>query len=398
MKNLNEAKERLSVLTTLMLSGPDGYPRPFYGQFLMRMNKIWTDKIPTAGVSITDTVNFYINPDFLLKLNVQEAMDLIEHEILHVVYLHPLRSKELGDDHNSSNHKLHNVAADAKVNEGLKHITVNQGVTTQRLNDQLKQKGSKDVLHPDDSSEQYYWILKKNQDIDDEDGSGYGESLDDHGQWSESVANEAMAKAVVSQTGNAAAQAAGIGNTPSEMLKQLQRLSKSLVNWKQQLRQFFANALKHDHMRTRNRRNRRYGLLQSGKKKKQKLKIAMCMDSSGSVSDEAFAQIFSELDSITASGDVEVICIDADCQVAAVYDYKKGMKAERKGGGGTAYNPAINKSKELKVDGIIYAGDMDSADTPENPKMPFLWLVINSQSKPPGDFGKTVYVTTGEER
>lgn len=396
MINLNEAKEALSTVKTLMISGPAQFERPFYGQFLMRMNVQWTDKVPTAGVSITDTLNLYINPTFFLGLNLLEKIDLIEHEILHIVYMHPLRSKELGDEINNANHKMHNIAADAKVNENLKEITKNIGVTLQRLNDALQKQGSKDVLMQSDSSETYYWTLKKNQEISDED-SGYGE-VDDHGTWQESVANEAMAKAVVSKIGNEASQAAGIGSTPSEILKQLQKLSKSLVNWKQQLRQFFANALKHDHERTRNRRNRRYGLLQSGRRKKQKLRIAMCMDSSGSVSDEAFTQIFSELDVITASGDVEVVCIDADCQVAAVYDYKKGMKAERRGNGGTAYSPAIKKAMELGVDGIVYAGDMDSADTPENPKMPFLWLVINSQSNPPGNFGKTVYVNTrGEE-
>lgn len=392
MQNLNQAKEALSTVITLMLSGPSQFERPWYGQFIMRMNVQWTEKVPTAGVSITDTLNLYINPTFFLSLNLLEKIDLIEHEILHIVYLHPIRSKELGDDINSSNHKLHNVAADAKVNEGLKEITKNMGVTLQKLNDALKKQGSSDVLQPQESSENYYWTLKKNQEISDEE-SGYGE-IDDHGSWGESVANEAMAKAVVAKAGNEATQAAGIGNTPQDVLKQLQKLSKSLVNWKQQLRQFFANALKAEYERTRNRRNRRYGLLQSGKKKKQKLRIAMCMDSSGSVGDESFAQVFSELESIVSNGDIEVVCIDADCQVAAVYDYKKGMKVERRGNGGTAYTPAINKAKELKVDGIIYAGDMDAADTPENPKMPFLWLVINSKSNPPGNFGKTVYVET----
>jgi predicted metal-dependent peptidase len=235
--------------------------------------------------------------------------------------------------------------------------------------------------------------MKKNQDVND-DSSGYGETVDDHTPWAESTANEAMAKSIVAKTGNEASQAAGIGNTPEEMLRQIQKLSKSLVNWKQQLRQFFANALKADHEKTRNRRNRRYGLLQSGRRKKQKLKIAMCMDSSGSVDDASFAQVFSELDSIVASGDVEVICLDADCQVAAIYDYKKGMKAERKGNGGTAYSPAITKAVELGVDGIIYGGDFDCADTPENPKMPFLWLGINTKSPAPAKFGKVIYVDT----
>lgn len=393
MEGLKQAKEKYSMVIATMLTHSE-YQRPFYGQFLLRVNLQWTDKIPTAGVSITDGINLYINPKFWNELSFMMAMEVLEHEVMHVVYLHPLRMKEIGDELNQENAKLHNIAADAKINENLPEIR-DEGrfVSIKKINDELKSKGSSDQLTATDNSESYYWIMKKNQDVDD-DSSGYGETVDDHTPWAESTANEAMAKSIVAKTGNEASQAAGIGNTPEEMLRQIQKLSKSLVNWKQQLRQFFANALKADHEKTRNRRNRRYGLLQSGRRKKQKLKIAMCMDSSGSVGDESFAQVFSELDSIVASGDVEVVCLDADCQVAAVYDYKKGMKAERKGGGGTAYQPAISKALELKVDGIVYAGDFDSSDTPQKPSVPFLWLGINTKSPPPANFGKVVYVET----
>lgn len=393
MEGLKQAKEKYSMVIATMLTHSE-YQRPFYGQFLLRVNLQWTDKIPTAGVSITDGINLYINPKFWNEIPFLMAMEVLEHEVMHVVYLHPLRMKEIGDELNQENAKLHNIAADAKINENLPEIR-DEGkfVSIKKINDELKSKGSSDQLIATDNSESYYWIMKKNQDLND-DSSGYGETVDDHTPWAESTANEAMAKSIVAKTGNEASQAAGIGNTPEEMLRQIQKLSKSLVNWKQQLRQFFANALKADHEKTRNRRNRRYGLLQSGRRKTQKLKIAMCMDSSGSVGDASFAQVFSELDSIVASGDVEVVCLDADCQVAAIYDYKKGMKAERKGGGGTAYQPAISKSLELNVDGIIYAGDFDSSDTPEKPGVPFLWLGINTKSPPPANFGKVVYVET----
>lgn len=392
MQNLTQAKEALSTTISLMLSGPSQFERSWYGQFIMRMKVEWTEKIPTAGVSITETLNLYINPTFFLSLDLLEKIDLIEHEILHIVYLHPLRSKELGDDMNSSNHKLHNIAADAKVNEGLKNITQNIGVTLDRLNDALKKQGSNDVLNAQDSSENYYWTLKKNQEIPDED-SGYGQ-IDDHGSWGESVANEAMAKAAVAKAGNEATQAVGIGNTPQDILKQIQRLSKNLVNWKQQLRQFFANALKADFERTRNRRNRRYGLLQSGRKKKQKLNIACLLDSSGSVGDEQFTQFFSELDAIVGSQDVEVTIIEADTQVSAVYPYKKGMEIVRHSCGGTLYQGAIDKAKEIRVDAAILFGDFDSADTPTNPGFPFLWVGVNTKSQPPGNFGRAIYIET----
>ena len=389
-----KARDYYRTIVGMMIS-MDTYGKNFFGQFLMQMRVQWTDKVPTAGVSITDGLNLYINPVFWNTLEPLMAMEILEHEIEHIIYMHPLRMKQIGDVVNPQNQKLHNIAADAKINEKLPTIRDDgRFVSIKRINDELAQKGSSDRLVDTESSENFYWTMKKNQDVNDDDMSGYGEVVDSHDQWSESIQNEAMAKQMVTKAGNDAVRAAGIGNVPKEILEQIQRLSASLVNWKQQLRQFFANALKADWEGSRSRRNSRTGILQPGKRKKQKLKIAMCMDSSGSVSNESFAQVFAELDAIMKAGNVEIVCIDADCEVAAAYDYKKGMKAERRGSGGTAYSPAINKARELKVDGIIYAGDMDAADTPENPKMPFLWLVVNSQSKPPGNFGKTVYVET----
>lgn len=393
MENLNEAKQKFSAVVSLMLSGPKEFERPFYGQFLLRLNTQWTEKIPTAGVSITDKINLYINPTFFMSLPLMMAIEVLEHEIMHVVYLHPLRMKGLGDDVNSGTAKLHNIAADAKINHHLPEISADgRFVTTKRINDELRSKGSTDVLKDDDTSEVFYWIMKKNQEPEDDDTSGYGETVDDHDMWQESTANEAVAKSIVAKAGNEASQAAGIGNTPHEMLKEIQRLSKSLVNWKQQLRQFFANALKADHEKTRNRRNRRYGLLQSGRRKKQKLNIACMLDSSGSVGDAQFTQFFAELDSIVASQDVEVTIIEADTEVSAVYAYKKGMEIKRHSCGGTLYQGAIDKAKELKVDAGILFGDFDSADNPVSPGFPFLWVGVNTNSKPPGDFGKVIYI------
>jgi hypothetical protein len=40
---------------------------------------------------------------------------------------------------------------------------------------------------------------------------------------------------------------------------------------------------------------------------------------------------------------------------------------------------------------------MDAADTPSDPKVPFLWVSVNSNQKPPAEFGKIIYVETEEK-
>jgi predicted metal-dependent peptidase len=148
--------------------------------------------------------------------------------------------------------------------------------------------------------------------------------------------------------------------------------------------------------RSRSRRNKRFGILQPGSRKKPEVKIAVCLDSSGSVSDRSFQQFFAEVDVISQMG-IEITIIDADCGVAAVYEYDRKKPVQRFGNGGTAYGPAINKAKELGVDGIIYFGDGDASDTPADPKIPFLWAIVGNQ-QPPANFGRIVRVIEQESK
>lgn len=399
---LNTAKGALGLAVNCLLSPPGSYGRSgdkaFYANFLMRMNLVWTNKIPTAGVSVTDRINFYVNPHFLLKLNIAEQMELIIHEIEHIVYLHPMRSKKMGLG--NKDHKLFNIAADANINIPLTELTKNLGVTIERLNEQLQQLGSKYRIDEKDHAEVHYEKLKLiQQEMKDKgqgmpDGNGEDGDCDDHSAWEESIENEELAKAVVKEASNKAAEATGAGNIPNHIARELADMNKASVNWQRQMQQFAVRTLKFEHERTRNRRNRRTGLLHQGKKKKPKVKLVVCCDSSGSVSDASFTQFFAEINAIVALG-IEVTVIDADCGVAAIYEYDKKKKVQRHGNGGTAYAPAINKAKELKADGIIYFGDMDSSDTPENPKIPFLWAVVGSQN-PPADFGRVIRVIERE--
>lgn len=396
---LNDAREALSLATMLLLSpygsSGRGGDKAFYANFLQRMNVEFSDKLPTAGVNITDKINFYINPHFFLELGVaggSEQQELIIHEVEHIVYFHPLRSKELTHG-NANDHKLYNIAADANINIPLKRLTENLGVTIERINEEMKKKGvkGKDLLSAEDASDVHYWKLKAFQEEHGEPQMGEGE-IDDHSLWEESEANEELAKAVVKEATNKAAEATGIGNCPNHIVTQLGEMNKSLVNWKRELQQFAVRTMKFNRENTRTKRNRRTGFFNPGKRKEPQVKLVVCCDSSGSVSNESFTQFFAEIDKIVTMG-VEVTVIDADCGVAAVYDYKRNKTGvQRYGNGGTSYSPAIEKAKSLKADGIIYFGDMDASDVPKNPNIPFLWAIVGTQ-KPPAEFGRKVYIT-----
>lgn len=362
----------------------------YYGMFLTKMRRSWNNpRVPTAGVNITSTVNLFINAKFWLEQTHQQRVDILKHEVDHILYLHPVRTAaHVGADQRYF--KLMNVAQDAHINEPLKSLH-GFGVTIEKINKELAEKGSDTRLVYGDTTEVHFEKMK--EVVEKMESGDAGELVDDHGIWQESEQNEMLARTVVQNVANSTANSVGAGNLPQNVQQALANLNKSLVNWKSQLRHFFVNSIRYDKTSARSRRNRRYGLKQPGKKKDQRLHVAVCLDSSGSVGNDQFAQFFAEMDKIHDMG-VQLTVIDADADVQAVYPYKKGTPPTRHGGGGTYYQPAISKALELEVDGILYFGDFDSADNPTDPKVPFLWVGVNTQQKPPGDFGKTIYVET----
>ncbi len=396
--DLSKAKESLSIVTTLLISPGENAswgksPKTFYAHFLMRMNVQYTDRVPTAGVSVTDKLNLYINPLFWNSLTTIQQMELVEHEVEHIVFMHPLRAKNfIGTEKNvSGRHKCANIAMDANINENKPNLCKDNGVTIARLNEELKKMGSKERLDIKDPWEVHYpKLMQAAQDNPEKGEGGFGDSTDDHSVWEESTDSKEVAEAIIKDAANKAQQATGIGNMPTDMLREISNMNKATINWKRELRQFFVNSLKYDFEKTRSRRNRRYGLIQPGRRKKPNLNIAVCVDSSGSVSEESFSQFFAEIADISKMG-VDITILDADCEVQSVYKFDPKKKVQRTGMGGTAYSPAINKAKELGVDGIIYFGDFDCADTPTNPGVPFLWAGVGNQPAP-ASFGRVIRV------
>ena len=369
----------------------------YYGMFVTKMRLSWDNpRVPTAGVNITTKVNLYINSLFWLKMTHEQRRDILIHEVDHILYLHPVRtSSSVGS--NPQLARVMNVAQDVHINEPLTSLH-EFGCTVKKLNEDIAKKGKSIRLEHGDHTEVHFEKLREafKEELKEGKGDGMGDTIDDHNIWGEGEMNETLARTVVQEAANRTASQVGAGNIPQNVQQALSALNKSKVNWKQQLRHFFVNSIRYDKTSARSRRNRRYGLLQPGKKKDQRLHVAVCLDSSGSVGNDQFCQFFAEMDKIHDMG-IQLTVIDADADVQAVYAYKKGTPPERHGGGGTYYQPAIAKALELEVDGILYFGDMDAADTPSDPKVPFLWVSVNSNQKPPAEFGKIIYVETEEK-
>lgn len=85
---------------------------PFYGLFLMMLNKKFDKKFPTAGVS-KNGINYQltIGEDFWNNLNDDWRLGVLKHELLHISFFHLERHGEFPDK------KMANVAMDLEINQ-----------------------------------------------------------------------------------------------------------------------------------------------------------------------------------------------------------------------------------------------------------------------------------------
>jgi predicted metal-dependent peptidase len=88
------------------------FDEPFYGLFLLSLNKSWDERLPTAGVSLNGiNFNLIINPTFWASLSELHKKGLLKHELLHIAFFH------LTDYGHLYNKEVANIAMDLEINQ-----------------------------------------------------------------------------------------------------------------------------------------------------------------------------------------------------------------------------------------------------------------------------------------
>jgi len=314
------------------------------------------------------------NESFLNNLSVSHVKGVIKHELLHLIIGHLAYMK--------SNARAKNVAMDCAINQLIAKEDLPEKAI--KLEDFEKMIGIEEKLLPMQTWEYYYSYIPQG------DGIEYLDTLDEHADGDPDLANisEAEVREMVKNAIKAAA-----GNIPEELKSHIDILvnAESKIKWQTVLKNFIARAKSTERISTRKKPHRRLGIEVPGYKKKRELTVAACLDSSGSISEDDYGSFMAELVSV-GKNVTKMHIIEADCVVQNIETVKKkGGKFNRvrRSHGGTAYQPAIDKAKGLKADVIIYFGDFDTSDTPQNPGVPFLWVGVGTQPKP-GNFGMEV--------
>jgi len=353
------------------------FKEPFYGLFLIMLNKVWTDKVPTAGVG-KNGINFqlYINEKFWSELSDFHKMGVLKHELLHVAFFHVTEFEHLDDK------KLANVAMDCEINQYIDKSWLPEGACTlEVLNKELGLK-----MLPKKGTQYYYDILKK---VKDQKLEELKEMLkDSHLTWEEfDSMDEATKKLAAKQIEHILKEVADSitksrGTVPAEFQELLDKINNQeppKFDWRGYLRRFAGASMNIYTKKLRRKFNKRFEA-NPGLKIKKKKHILVAVDTSGSVSNDELREFFQEINHIAKTGS-DVTVVQCDTAITSIKPYKINQDINIKGRGGTSFHPVIEyyNERQREYSCLIYLTDGE-APAPEKTKGKMLW-VISSKSK-----------------
>ena len=416
--SIDSYQELAKAGRTLMLK------EPFYGLFLIGLNKEMSKSIPTACVA-KDGINLklVVNPEYMEKQDPTTRVAILKHEMLHIAMQH------LGMFDQFADKKLLNVAADLEINQYIS--TELKGSTWEGLDIVDGEfKGVKLPLKA--GTRTYYDLLQKELDeydklqqssglgtgsdnggngdvVGDEkdetsnsgEGSGEGEGFaewfrsggngEEHSLWEEfENLSEAEKKLIQKQIDHQLKDVAeqtkrSRGTVPGELSSYIEKLFEkveAVIDWKQYLRRFGTRSAKIETKKTRKKPNIRFG---SGPaiKIKPKRNTLVAIDTSGSVSDQDLIEFFNEIDAIHKTG-TTVTIMECDSYVHRTYQYEGNKQDVLRvcGRGGTSFDPVMEEIFKApgKYQNLIYLTDGYAPAPQRVPMVPILW-VINSTAQ-----------------
>ena len=368
MVNISDILARASK--TLILD------EPFYGLFLIGLNKKMSKNIPTAGVSKNGIgVQLSINPNFFNDLSEKHRIGLLKHELLHVSFGH-LVMRDL-----YTNHKLFNIAADLEINQYIDNDYLPEGGITMETFPELD-------LPERAGTKKYYELLEEAQQkgncpsLESLLSQMDGDSQYCHKTWEEfDELSEADKKLVQKQVEHQLKETAEQtekrrGNIPGELadlLERLRHVEPAKFDWKGYLRRFIGNSSVSYTKKLRRKYNKRYND-NPGLKIKFKNNILIGVDTSGSVSNSELKEFMNELVHMHKTGH-KITVAQCDTQINSVEEFNPRKDWEIKGRGGTCFQPVIDLYNEKKgsYTALIYLTDGE-AYTPDNCPHNTLWV------------------------
>lgn len=335
----------------------------FYGYFFFQMaKKIKLDLKAPTGVTFQGTQYIlFFQPFLFLEQTTDQMLSSIRHEILHIVFRHLLRVRDLRDQYS----KLAlNLAMDIIVNTYLDPVPAD-GVTIDRINGQYHL-----YLTPYDTLEDYAEKIQRGIDWKKRSKTT---TTDHYVDTDKPHFNPAQAHDLWETTDQADPQtlvkftekyldAADKGNLSPHLAGAIAaiRSTTPALPWDWYLRRM-AGTLSCGTKHTTARLSRRqpYRLDLRGELHHYKARIVVALDVSGSISDSEFRQAMQEVLHIVQTQRVEITVLECDDQIKKAYTVRsiRDLQERYPYRGGTAFSPVFAYANKHKTDLLIYFTD-----------------------------------------
>ena len=355
---------------------------PYYGFFLIMLNKTWRQDLPTAGVS-KNGINYQlaINEEFWTSLSEEHQLGLLKHELLHIAFGHLTSFGSFSDK------KLANVAMDMEINQYIDTDWLPKGgIMIEDYEDlDLDEKAG---------CRYYYKKLQELKQEKDKNGTCGNEPMDkllddiengnvpDHGTWEEfDDLSEAEKKLIDKQIQKVLSDAKEQtikkrGRIPGEIegVITIEEIVAPKFDWRGYMRRFTGISTKVFTKKIRRKENRKFPE-SPGLKLKMKQHMLLGIDTSGSVSDSELQEFMSEIHHIYKAG-VDVTIIQCDTSIRAIESYKGKFELNVIGRGGTEFDPVLEyyNENQKKYTSLVYFTDGECY-TRVKPKGHVLWVL-----------------------
>ena len=385
-KDINEEISRCIIKILLK--------EPFYAHFLSGIIRVITDDIPTAAVGFkSGKIALFINENFFLKelRSENERVAVIKHETLHIIFKHLFRMQG-----NNYDRKLYNIAADLVINQLISPWKLPESAVTLSTFPELSLPENKTtewyykkLKNPENQSQE---LKNKIQDLSDK------TSHSDHSKWGENKEGVGSTETELDRMILQAKDRTPVkdyGSIPSgikSIIENIIEKRKPQIDWKRALRLFSSSSRKTRVYHSMKRISKRYGT-RPGIKIKRHQKLAVALDTSGSIKQEDFSNFFSEIHSMWKYG-AEIDVLECDAEVQRKYSYRGKTPKFVQGGGGTSFDPVFKKLKSnrfVRYDGCIYLTDGYAPEPMVKPPCKVFWCITKDGKISPNlKFGRAV--------
>lgn len=359
---------------------------PFYGLFLLGLSKVIDRSTGTACVRRKGiNCELVINPDYWETQDEVQQMNLLQHEVYHIVFQHMFLYNSF------SNKEVLGLATDCEVDSYLTNLDDSWVVPS--LWNLSDKEGTKFY---------YEEILKKMSSNNDE----IPQTKDDHSQWKKdfnecsNAEKQLIQNQINGQIKVAAEQTIKMqGTIPAELKVLVDELFKPkprVFDWKSYFRRMLGSIYDINIKKTRRKESIRFPE-SAGIKHKKKVSILIAVDTSGSVSNEELKDFFSEITYIYKTG-ARITILECDADISANYEYTGKWTGEIHGRGGTNFQPVIDYYRKNKKNyaALVYFTDGECR-IPSNVPRDTIWVITSAGNHDKTYPGRTLFIPSKDE-